>query len=272
MNGCPTGLPFHARPRCLVSAMASTSVQGARPPAIRPAAISGARFEGIAAGVGAIHRRHQRLLPRLSRARRHSPAGTPLLRERRQGPITQEVGASRRDRPAASERPCSAGGRNDTSRGSRKCWDANRPRLKPLPRPPFGLVIADRAEALADFIGQAGKLDQRADQAIMARRHLKPVLAPEVDQGFPRGFAHRGVVHLLRISSMLTREKIKIARIRKSMGICAKATREKIRADLNQKREELRAQLEALPANATGQREKIASDITALTRLVLACW
>jgi hypothetical protein len=29
-------------------------------------------------------------------------------------------------------------------------------------------VIADRAEALADFIGQAGKLDQRADQAIVA--------------------------------------------------------------------------------------------------------
>ena len=39
-----------------------------------------------------------------------------------------------------------------------------------------------------------------ADQAIVARRHLKPVLAPEVDQGFPRGFAHRGVVHLLHLS------------------------------------------------------------------------
>jgi DNA-binding transcriptional MerR regulator len=129
-------------------------------------------------------------------------------------------------------------------------------------------VIADRAEALADFIGQAGKFDQRADQAIVARRHLKPVLAPEVDQGFPRGFAHRGVVHLLRINPMLTREKIKIARIRKSMGIRAKATREKIRADLNQKREELRAQLDALPANATGQRDKIAFEIAALTRLL----
>ena len=56
--------------------------------------------------------------------------------------------------------------------------------------------------------------------------------------------------------------------MRKSMGICAKATREKFRADLNQKREALRAQRDALPANATGQREKIASDIAALTRLL----
>lgn len=67
---------------------------------------------------------------------------------------------------------------------------------------------------------------------------------------------------------MLTREKIKIARIRKSMGARAKVTREKLRADLAQRREALRAQLDALPANATGQREKIASDIAALTRLL----
>jgi hypothetical protein len=67
---------------------------------------------------------------------------------------------------------------------------------------------------------------------------------------------------------MLTREKIKIARISKSMGIRAKAAREKIRADFIQKREELRAQLDALPAEATGQREKIAFEVAALTRLL----
>jgi hypothetical protein len=67
---------------------------------------------------------------------------------------------------------------------------------------------------------------------------------------------------------MLTREKIKIARIRESMGARAKAAREKIRADFIQRREALRAQLDALPASATGQREKIASDITVLTRLL----
>jgi hypothetical protein len=67
---------------------------------------------------------------------------------------------------------------------------------------------------------------------------------------------------------MLTRDKIRIDRIRKSMGARAKAAREKIRADFVQKREALRTQLDALPANATGQREKIASDIAALTRLL----
>jgi hypothetical protein len=67
---------------------------------------------------------------------------------------------------------------------------------------------------------------------------------------------------------MLTRERIKIARMRKSMGIRAKATREKIRADFVQRREALRAQLDALPANATGQRDKIAFEVAALTRLL----
>jgi len=56
-------------------------------------------------------------------------------------------------------------------------------RSKPLPRPPFRLVLAGGAKALADFIGQASKLKE---DAVVARSHLETVLAPKVDQGIAR--------------------------------------------------------------------------------------
>jgi hypothetical protein len=67
---------------------------------------------------------------------------------------------------------------------------------------------------------------------------------------------------------MLMREKIEIARMRKSMGAPAKAVRKKVRADLSRSQEALRARLAALPYDATGHREKVASEIAALSRLL----
>ena len=66
---------------------------------------------------------------------------------------------------------------------------------------------------------------------------------------------------------MLTREKIQIARIRKSMGARARPRATKS-VPTSSKSGRLRAQLDALPADATGQREKIAFEVAALTRLL----